>query len=92
MTLIIMFIIKIVVVFFILLSFYIDDILIVDNDVASINKFKYFLKSHFEMKDLGKASCVLGIQTIRDRKYNSLSISRVILDEILKNSTWIIQV
>jgi hypothetical protein len=67
MTLIIVFIIRIVVVFFILLYFYIDDILIVDNDVASINKFKYFLKSHFEMKDLGKASCVLGIQVPKRR-------------------------
>jgi hypothetical protein len=57
---------------FIFLSLYIDDILIVGNDIAYINKLKYFLKSHFKMKDLDEASYVLSIHIIRDKKYRTL--------------------
>ena len=53
---------------FIFLSLYVDDILIVGNDIAYINKLKYFLKSHFKMKDLDEASYVLSIHIIRDKK------------------------
>jgi hypothetical protein len=55
---------------FIFLSLYVDDILIVGNDIAYINKLKYFLKSYFKMKDLYEALCVLisSIQIIRDKK------------------------
>jgi hypothetical protein len=52
---------------FIFLSLYVDDILIVGNDITYINKLKYFLKSHFKMKDLDEASYVLSIHIIRDR-------------------------
>jgi len=62
MTLIIMFIIGIVRIF---LSLYVDNILIVGNNVAFINKLKYFLKSHFKIKDLGEAvSKLLEIENI----------------------------
>jgi hypothetical protein len=46
------------------------------NDVVSIMKLKGFIKSQFEMKYLGEASCVLGIQIIRDRKSRTLQLSQ----------------
>ena len=59
----------------IILSLYVDDILIAGNRVESICEAKDFLKSQFEMKDLGEASYVLGIQNIRDRKSRILQLS-----------------
>jgi len=73
MTLIIMFIIGIVRIF---LSLYVDNILIVGNNVAFINKLKYFLKSNFKIKDLVEALYVMGIEIIRDRKCRTLYLSR----------------
>jgi hypothetical protein len=43
------------------LSLYVDNILIVGNNVEFINKLKYFLKFHFEIKDLGEALYLLAI-------------------------------
>ena len=40
---------------------YIDDILLATNDIGLFNDTKRFLSKHFEMKDLGDASFVLGI-------------------------------
>ena len=40
---------------------YVDDILLTANDTDLLVKTKQLLFSHFEMKDLGKASYVLGI-------------------------------
>ena len=59
----------------IILSLYVDDILIAGNRVESICEAKDFLKSQFEMKDLGEVSYVLGIQIIRDRKSRILQLS-----------------
>ena len=64
---------------------YVDDILIAGNHVKSICEVKYFLKSQFEMKDLGEASYLLGIQIIRDRKSRILQLSQEqYIDKILK--------
>ena len=54
---------------------YVDDILIMKNDIISINKIKDFLKSQFEIKDLGEAFYVLGMQIIRDQKSRTLYLS-----------------
>ena len=70
---------------FIILSLYVDDIFIAGNHVESICEVKDFLKSQFEMKDLGEASYVLGIQIIRDRKSIILQLSQEqYIDKILK--------
>ena len=61
---------------FIILSLYVDDILIASNIFASIEEIKNFLNSQFEMKDMGEASFVLGIQIIRDRKSKTLKLSQ----------------
>ena len=49
------------------LVLYVDDILLIGNDVGVLSEVKCWLASQFQMKDLGEASYVLGIQLIRDR-------------------------
>ena len=46
---------------FIFLLLYVDDILLTVNDTDLLIETKQLLFSHFDMKDLGKASYVLGI-------------------------------
>ena len=63
---------------------YVDNIFIASNHVESICEVKDFLKSQFEMKDLGETSYVLGIQIIRDRKSRILQLSQEqYIDKIL---------
>ena len=50
------------------LVLYVDDILLIGNDVAALSTVKVWLASTFNMKDLGKASYIRGIKLIRDRK------------------------
>jgi len=47
---------------FIFLILYVDDILLATNDIGILHETKKFLSKNFEMKDLGDASFVLGIQ------------------------------
>jgi hypothetical protein len=56
--------------------FYVDDILLVANDKALLFETKRMLSSHFDMKDLGEASYVLGIQILRDRTDGVLGLSQ----------------
>ncbi|KAL9250771.1 Retrovirus-related Pol polyprotein from transposon TNT 1-94-like protein [Drosera capensis] len=51
----------------IFLVLYVDDILLASNDIGLLHETKRFLSKKFEMKDLGNASFVLGIQIHRDR-------------------------
>lgn len=51
---------------FILRVLYVDDILLASNDIGLLHKTKRFLSNNFEMKDLGTASFVLGIQIYQD--------------------------
>jgi hypothetical protein len=47
---------------FIFLILYVDDILLASSDVHLLLETKNFLSSHFDMKDFGEASYVLGIE------------------------------
>ncbi|RVW52633.1 Retrovirus-related Pol polyprotein from transposon TNT 1-94 [Vitis vinifera] len=58
------------------LVLYVDDILLIGNDVESLSKVKNWLASQFQMKDLGEASYILGIQMTRDRKNRLLALSQ----------------
>ena len=51
---------------YIFLVLYVD-ILFATNDTDLLVETKQLLFSHFDMKDLGEASYVLGIQILRDR-------------------------
>jgi len=60
---------------FIFLILYVDDILLATNDIGILLETKKFLSKNFEMKDLGDASFVLGIQIHRDRSWGILGLS-----------------
>jgi hypothetical protein len=46
----------------------VDDILLASSDISLLLETKKFLSSKFDMKDLGEASFVLGIEIHRDRR------------------------
>ncbi|RVW76034.1 Retrovirus-related Pol polyprotein from transposon TNT 1-94 [Vitis vinifera] len=63
---------------------YVDDILLASSDVGLLHETKRFLSSKFDMKDLGNASFVLGIQIHRDRSRGILGLSqKAYIDKVL---------
>ena len=58
------------------LVLYIDDILLIGNDVGYLTNIKKWLAMQFQMKDLGDAQYVLGIQIVRNRKNRTLAMSQ----------------
>ncbi|KAM2456035.1 hypothetical protein PS1_015961 [Malus domestica] len=61
---------------FIILLLYVDDMLIVSQDASMIKKLKEELSKSFDMKDLGPAKQILGMEIIRDRKSKKLWLSQ----------------
>ena len=53
-----------VVVFLVL---YVDNILLIENDVGTLSSVKVWLSAQFDMKDLGDASHIIRIKLLRDR-------------------------
>ena len=58
------------------LVLYVDDILLIENDVGVMLSVKVWLSSQFDMKDLGEANFILGIKLSRDRKNKMLGLSQ----------------
>ena len=58
------------------LLLYVDDMLIAAKDMKEIQKLKDQLKAEFEMKDLGAAKKILGMEIVRDRKSRVLHLSQ----------------
>jgi len=61
---------------FIILVLYVDDILLASNSLGMIRETKEFLSKNFDMKDLGEASYVIGIEIHRDRSRKILGLSQ----------------
>ncbi|KAK2971281.1 hypothetical protein RJ640_001307 [Escallonia rubra] len=62
-----------------------DDILLASNDMHMLHETKNFLSKNFDMKDLGEASYVMGIEIHRDRSRAILGLSqRAYIDKVLK--------
>lgn len=61
---------------FIILILYVDDILLATNSQSLLSETKSFLQRNFEMKDLGEATYVLGIEIKRDRRRGLLGLSQ----------------
>ena len=61
---------------FIFLILYVDDILLASSDISLLHETKKFLSTNFEMKDLGNASFVLGIQILRNCFQGILRLSQ----------------
>ena len=71
---------------FIILVLYVDDILLASSDVNLLHDTKKFLSKRFEMKVLGEASFVLGIQIDRDRSKGILGLSqKAYIDKVLSH-------
>ena len=70
---------------YIFLVLYVDVILLVANDIDLLVKTKQLLFSHFDIKDLGEASYVLGIHILHDRPSGILRLSQeTYIERILK--------
>ena len=55
---------------------YVDELLLVSNDVSQLQSVKTALHSRFEMKDMGEAEFILGVQIRRDRTKRQLYLSQ----------------
>ena len=63
---------------------YVDDILLIGNDVGVLSSMKVWLSIQFDMKDLGEASHIFGSKLLRDRKERMLGLSQATyIDHIL---------
>ena len=66
------------------LKIYVDDILIIGNDVRTLSSIKVWLSKQFDMKDLGEAIHILGIKLLRDHQKRMLGLSQATyIDQIL---------
>jgi hypothetical protein len=61
---------------FIYLLLYVDDMLIAAKNKEEIRHVKAQLNQEFEMKDLGVAKKILGMEILRDRKASKLYLSQ----------------
>ena len=67
------------------LILYVDDILLIGNDVDFLNTIKESLKRSFAMKDLDEAAYILGIKIYRDRSRRLIGLSQsTYIDKVLK--------
>ena len=58
------------------LVLYVDDILLIGNDVSMMTFMKVWLFKTFSMKDLGEATYILGIQVYGDRSKRMIGLSQ----------------
>ena len=61
---------------FTFLVLYVDDILLIGNDVGMLTNVKLWLYKTFSMKDLGEVTYNLGIRVYRDRLKRMISLSQ----------------
>ncbi|KAK8685701.1 hypothetical protein V6N13_041698 [Hibiscus sabdariffa] len=67
------------------LILYVDDILIIGNDISTLQSIKTWLSSCFSMKDLGEAAYILGVKIYSDRSRRLLGLSQsTYIDKVLK--------
>ena len=58
------------------LILYVDDILLIGNDIEFLDSIKGYLNKSFSMKDLGEAAYILGIKIYRDRSRRLIGLSQ----------------
>jgi hypothetical protein len=58
------------------LVLYVDEILLIRNDVIMMEAVKSSLRKSFSMKDLGEVVCILGIKIYRDRSQRLIGLSQ----------------
>ena len=57
------------------LILYVQDILLIGNDIEFLDSIKGYLNKSFSMKDLSEAAYILGIKIYRDRSRRLISFS-----------------
>ena len=66
------------------LVLYIDDILLIGNNIPALQNVKPWLGSCFSMKDLGEAAYILGIKIYRDISKRMIGLSQsTYIDKVL---------
>jgi hypothetical protein len=66
------------------LVLYVDDILLIENDILMMEAVKSSLRKSFSMKDLGEAAYILGIKIYRDRSKRLIGLRQdAYIDKIL---------
>ena len=58
------------------LILYVDDILLIGNDIEFLDSIEGYLNKNFSMKDLGEAAYILGIKIYRDRSRHLIGLSQ----------------
>ena len=67
------------------LVLYVDDILLIGNDVRVMSSVNVWLSGQFDMKDLSEANFILGIKLWQDRKNKMLGLSQAgYIDKVLE--------
>ncbi|KAK9024844.1 hypothetical protein V6N11_064750 [Hibiscus sabdariffa] len=67
------------------LILYVDDILLIGNDIPTLQSVKTWLSNCFSMKDLGEATYILGVKIYRDRSRRLIGLSQsTYIDKVLK--------
>jgi hypothetical protein len=67
------------------LILYVDDILLMGNNITLMEQTKNSLKTIFSMKDMGEARCILGIKIHRYRSRRLIGLSQcVYIDKLLE--------
>ena len=61
---------------FIILSLYVNDILLAGNDTEMIITTKWWLSFNFEMKDMDEADYIIGVKILRDHSKKLLGLSQ----------------
>ena len=70
---------------FIFLVLYVDDILLASSYLGLLQKVKQFLAPNFDMKDVGKTSYAIDIETLRDKSLRILGLSqRAYINKVLE--------
>ena len=70
---------------FVYLLLYVDDILFAAKEISKVNKLKEKLSKEFEMKDLGAAKKILGMEIQRNRRARKLYLSHSkYIEKVLK--------
>ncbi|WVZ53342.1 hypothetical protein U9M48_004302 [Paspalum notatum var. saurae] len=67
------------------LVLYVDDILLIEDDIPMLEVVKDSLRKSFSMKNLGEAAYILGIKIYRDRSKRLIGLSQsTYIDKVLK--------
>ena len=62
---------------FVIIALYVDDILIISNNIEMVNEEKQLISLRFEMVDQGELHYILGMIVHRDREARTLTINKM---------------